>query len=213
MDCLPHLSASRSDAPSCHAALAESRGRSAVRLALLVLAVAALLLPPRASYGKDVGASLLVGLYTRHVDPSGDTNEATEFIGLGYRDYTVASFVNSYHDQSYFAGKRYPTRRFHLWGGDDWFVQGNVYAGMVYGYHERVPNLEGFTPALVPTVALTYRNVAAEVLYVPTPSGGVFMSVLSIRLYGSRRDRVAELELKREFQEAALGAQISSAEP
>ena len=184
-----------------------------MRLALLVLSVAALLVSPQASHGRDAGASLLVGLYTRHVDPSDDTNEASELIGLGYRDYTVASFVNSYHDRSYFAGKRFHTRRFHPWGGDDWFIQGNVYAGIVYGYHSRVPNLEGFTPGLIPTMGLAYRNVAAELLYVPTPDGGVFMSLLSIRLYGERRGAAAELEFNLEPRGQARGQGITSAGP
>ena len=163
----------------------------------MLLAVTALLAPPRESSGEDADAFLLLGLYTRHVDPSDDTNEASEFIGVGYRDYTFASFVNSYYDRSYFAGKRFQTRRFHPWGGDDWSVQGNLYAGMLYGYHSRVPNLEGFTPALAPTVALTYRSLAAELLYVPTPDGGVFMSLLSLQLQGGRRDPVVELDLDR----------------
>lgn len=188
-----------------------------MRLALIVLAVTALLLPPRASYGTDADASLLLGLYTQHVDPSGDTNESSELIGLGYRDYTVASFVNSYHDRSYFAGKQFHTRRFHPWGGDDWFVQGNLYAGMVYGYRERVPNLEGFTPGLIPTVGLAYRNLAAELLYVPTPSGGVFMSLISFRLLGGRSGSVAELEFElqpgEEPGERAKGAEMTSSWP
>ena len=179
----------------------------------MVLAVTALLAPPQASYGKDAGTSLLLGLYTRHVDPSDDTNEYSELIGLGYRDYTVASFVNSYHDRSYFAGKRFHTRRFSPGGTDDWFVQGNLYTGMVYGYHERVPNLEGFTPGLIPTVGLAYRNLAAELLYVPTPDGGVFMSLLSLRLYGGRSAPGAELELELKPRERTQRAGTTSAEP
>ena len=178
-------------------------GHGPVSKALAVfLAAAALVLPATGWCEDDVGASLLLGLYTRHVDPSDDTNESSQLLGLGYRDYTVAGFVNSYDDQSYFAGKRFHTQKFSRGGNGDWFVQGNLYAGLLYGYDDHVPNLEGFSPGLLPTVGVGYRNCALEMLYVPTPRGGVFLSFLSFRLGRNEKQPVAARDCRRETKGA-----------
>ncbi|GAB4269485.1 MAG: hypothetical protein Kow0092_23560 [Deferrisomatales bacterium] len=155
-----------------------------------VVAVLIGLLAPPGAWGEEPVGALLLGLYTRHVDPSAHTNEENELVAVGYRDYTAARFVNSYNDPSYFAGKRFHTRRF---GSGDLFVQGNLYAGALYGYHKRVPNLGGLTLGVLPTLGVGYRNAAVELLYVPTPRGGVFTSFLSFRWYGNKgRSPVAE---------------------
>ena len=168
----------------------------------MLLAAAALILPAKGWCEDEVGASLLLGLYTRHVDPSDNTNESSQLLGLGYRDYTVAGFVNSYDDRSYFAGKRFHTREFSRGGDGDWFVQGNLYVGLLYGYDDRVPNLEGFAPGLLPTVGVGYRNGAVELLYVPTPKGGVFLSFLSFRLGRNEKQPVATRDCERETKGA-----------
>ncbi len=156
-----------------------------MRLTALLLCLF-LLIPTFSAAGEDVKASLLVGLWTAHVNPSSDTNESNELIGVGYRDYTVARFKNSYHDETFFAGKRFSTRRFGETKYAGWFCQLNLYAGILYGYDDHIPNIKKFTIGPLPTIGLGYKNTAFETLFFPSPSGGVFMGVLSLRFYGMK---------------------------
>jgi len=125
--------------------------------------------------------AITLGLFTRHVNPSSDTNEHTGMLGLSYRDWFILGFSNSYHDRSIAGGRRFQTKKIHNSRNSNFFVQGNLYAGLVYGYGDRFPNLAGITPAVAPTVEFGYKNTSIEVLYFPTPSGGVFTSLLVYR--------------------------------
>jgi hypothetical protein len=125
--------------------------------------------------------AMTLGLFTRHVNPSSDTNEHSGMLGLSYSDWFILGFSNSYHDRSIFGGRRFQTKKIHHSRNSNFFVQGNLYAGLLHGYGDRFPNLAGITPAVVPTVGFGYKKASIEVLYIPTPSGGVFSGVLTYR--------------------------------
>jgi hypothetical protein len=136
------------------------------------------LLLPMLSHATDTGEySVLIGFWTSHVDKSDDTNEKTGMIAVLYKDYMVSRFINSYHDETFFAGKRFHTKKFDLGIFKDLGVQGNLYTGLMYGYSDNLPNLGGLSVGALPTVGLVWKKTSAEIGYVPTPSGGVFMSL------------------------------------
>ncbi|MDX2447703.1 MAG: hypothetical protein QNK29_10980 [Desulfobacterales bacterium] len=154
----------------------------------LVLSVFVLLLPltgmAEETEGKENQTqqwAISVGLFTRHVNPSSDTNESTKMLGLAYSDWGVLSFSNSYGKSSIFGGKRFHTKKIGHPRNKFFFIQGNLYAGIIHGYGDRFPSIAGFIPAVMPTVGFGYRNTTLELLYFPTPSGGVFTSVLVFR--------------------------------
>ena len=90
------------------------------------------LLLPTPSHAKDTGEySVLTGFWTRHVDRSDDTNEKTGMIAFLYKDYMVSRFINSYHDETFFVGKRLHTKKFDLGIFKDLGVQGNLYTGLM----------------------------------------------------------------------------------
>ena len=124
---------------------------------------------------------IMLGLFTRHVSPSKNTNDDTELLGLSYSDWVVQTFSNSYHERSFFGGKRFHTKKMGHPRNQNFFIQGNLYAGLLQGYGDRFPNFDGITPVVMPTVGFGYKKTAIEVLYVPTPSGGVFTSVFTFR--------------------------------
>ena len=124
---------------------------------------------------------IILGLFTRHVNPSDNTNDATKMLGLSYSDWGVITFSNSYHDRSFFGGKRFHTKKIGHPRNGNFFIQGNLYAGLLQGYGDRFPNIEGITPAVMPTGGFGYKDATIEVMYIPTPSGGVFSSFLSLR--------------------------------
>ena len=54
--------------------------------------------------------TIILGLVTRHIDPSDDTNESSRMLGLSYSNWTMARFTNSYDEASVFCGKRFQTK-------------------------------------------------------------------------------------------------------
>ena len=136
------------------------------------------LLLPMPSHATDTGEySVLIGFWTRHVDRSDDTNEKTGMIAFLYKDYMVSRFINSYHDETFFVGKRLHTKKFDLGIFKDLGVQGNLYTGLMYGYSDNLPNIGGLSVGALPTVGLVWKKTSAELGYAPTPKGGVFMSL------------------------------------
>jgi len=125
---------------------------------------------------------MLIGFWTRHVDSSNDTNEKTGMIAILYNDYMISRFINSYHDETFFAGKRFHTRKFALGNLNSIGVQGNLYSGLLYGYSDNLPNIGGIAVGVLPTLGLLYNETSVEFGYVPTPKGGVFTSLIRFPL-------------------------------
>ena len=117
------------------------------------------LLLPMPSHARDTGEfSVLIGFWTRHVDKSDDTNEKTGMIAVLYEDYMVSRFINSYHDETFFVGKRLHTKKFDLGKFKDLGVQGNLYTGLMYGYSDNLPNIGGLSVGALPTVGLVWKR-------------------------------------------------------
>jgi len=154
----------------------------------LVLFVLILLMPLSGIAGETEEAEnqtiewgIILGLFTRHVNPSSNTNETTKMLGLTYSNWVVQRFSNSYSESSIFGGRRFHTKKVGHPRNNNFFIQGNLYAGLLHGYGDRLPNIAGLTPAMMPTVGFGYKNTTLELLYFPTPSGGVFTSALVFR--------------------------------
>jgi len=124
---------------------------------------------------------MIMGLFTRHVNPSSNTNETTGMLGFSYSNWVVHTFNNSYDERSFFGGRRFQTKALRHPRNRKFFVQGNLYAGLLQGYGDRFLNIAGVSVAAIPTIGFGYKKVAVEMLYVPTPSGGVFTSFLTYR--------------------------------
>jgi len=150
-----------------------------IAIILTAFSILGFILLPLPSYAKDTREySVLVGFWTRHVDSSDDTNEKTGMIAILYNDYMISRFINSYHDETFFAGKRFHTKEFNLGKFQHIGVQGNLYTGLMLGYSDNLPNIGGISPGVLPTIGLLWKQTSVELGYVPTPSGGVFMSLL-----------------------------------
>ena len=152
-------------------------------IVLTAISILGFLLLPMPSYAKNTSEySVVIGFWTRHVDRSDNTNEKTGMIALLYNDYMISRFVNSYHDETFFAGKRFHTKKFNLGTFKHLGVQGNLYTGIMHGYSDNLPNIGGISPGALPTIGLMWKQTSVEVGYIPTPSGGVFMSLIRFPL-------------------------------
>ncbi len=121
--------------------------------------------------------SLMIGVYTRHVDQSDDPNENNQMVVVSYDNYVVSRYKNTWNDPTYFAGKRFHTRKYPLNRNQKLFFQGNLYTGILYGYGDNAAiNVAGLAPGVIPTLGVGYKTTSVELGYVPTPAGGVFLS-------------------------------------
>jgi hypothetical protein len=122
--------------------------------------------------------SLMVGLFARHVDQSDNPNEDLRMVVASYDNYVVSRYINTWDDPTYFGGKRFSTNKYAFNESQNFFYQGNVYAGILYGYGNNAAiNVKGLAPAVFPTVGVGYKTTSLEMGYIPTPSGGVFLSL------------------------------------
>ena len=122
--------------------------------------------------------SLMVGVFARHVDQSDNPNENLRMVVASYDNYVVSRYINTWDDPTYFGGKRFSTNKYAINESQNFFYQGNVYAGILYGYGNNAAiNVKGLAPALFPTVGVGYKTTSLEMGYIPTPSGGVFLSL------------------------------------
>jgi hypothetical protein len=131
---------------------------------------------------ETIDISLGLGLVTKHVNPGNDTNEDSDFIALSIDKYSVARFINSYNDETWVWGMNFHTSKWNIYQDSDFFLRGNLYAGLMSGYKDHLPNLCGITPVVLPTFDLGYKRVSLEFMYFPSPAGGVFSSVLRFDL-------------------------------
>ena len=122
--------------------------------------------------------SLMVGVFARHVDQSDDPNEDLRMVVASYDNYVVSRYVNTWNDPTYFGGKRFSTDKYAFNANRNLFYQGSLYAGVLYGYGDNAAiNVKGLAPALFPTIGVGYKTTSMEMGYIPTPSGGVFLSL------------------------------------
>jgi hypothetical protein len=154
------------------------------RLFGYLMAVGLLLLPTLAitadssaeSAPKEM--SVMVGLFAKHVDQSDDPNENLKMVVVSYDNYVVSRYINTWDDTTYFGGKRFSTNKYAFHENRNFFLQGNLYTGILYGYGNNAAiNIKGIAPAVFPTIGAGYKNTSVEMAYIPTPSGGVFLSL------------------------------------
>ena len=122
--------------------------------------------------------SLMIGIFARHVDQSDNPNENLRMVVASYDNYVVSRYINTWDDPTYFGGKRFSTNKYPFSESGNLFCQGSLYAGILYGYGNNAAiNLKGLAPAMFPTIGVGYKTTSVEMAYIPTPSGGVFLSL------------------------------------
>ena len=122
--------------------------------------------------------SIMIGFFARHVDQSDNPNENLRMVVASYDNYVVSRYINTWDDPTYFGGKRFSTSKYSIYDSRNFFYQGNLYAGILYGYGNNAAiDIKGLAPAVFPTVGIGYKTTSVEMGYIPTPSGGVFLSL------------------------------------
>ena len=88
----------------------------------------------------------------------------------------VSTFNNSHYDRSWFVGYSLRTKKKEI---KDLFIRGNLHIGPLYGYKDSMPNVEGWTLGVAPTIEFGIKNVSLETMLSPA-QGGVIVSMIKI---------------------------------
>lgn len=118
---------------------------------------------------KKPEVSIAVGLFTKHFQPGSSTNETNRALVFSYDDWCAAWFENSYHEESVFAGRAFRTEKLTNEKHPEWFLRGNLYLGLVYGYGDELPNVGGISPYMLPTGEVGYGRFSFELGIIPAP--------------------------------------------
>jgi hypothetical protein len=112
--------------------------------------------------------SLTFGLWTQHY--SGDHCEKTNNHLVAFESidgWAGAWFKNSYGNETGFLGHGWHTKKWEL--RKDWWIRGNLYAGVLIGYgHEHPVNFGMLSPGAYPTASVGYKRYSLEGGVMPT---------------------------------------------
>ncbi len=114
--------------------------------------------------GKPTKNGIILGMFSKHTS-STKRNEDNHMVGIQYKGYTAGTFVNSYHDRTYFAGVSR-----ELWQKkitDNFDINFHYRAGLLHGYGDHYPDLLGLTPVILPIVGFNYKGKCLDLTIIP----------------------------------------------
>lgn len=97
-----------------------------------------------------------------HTGNSKDYSETPNAVFGYYNNWVLGTYTNSIYNQSVFAGYRLKTK--------DWYVTKkiythiNLYGGLLYGYGNRMINVGGIAPMIMPTLETGIKNYSIELM-------------------------------------------------
>lgn len=123
------------------------------RLLAILAFLLMLLIIPALCRAETAERSLTFGLWTQHY--GGDHTEGLDnhLVSLEWDGWTGAFFKNSYGNETGFYAYTWHTDKFKF--HNEWYIQGNVGAGVLLGYGEKHPlHFGALSPGVYPTVNL-----------------------------------------------------------
>jgi len=126
-------------------------------------------------WGKKARDSLLLGMYSIHLDGTGDywgngsNNDQGHMLGIRYSGLTAGTFINSKDDRAWFLG---PAREVYSrdFSDDGRFDIGYSF-GLLYGYGDELTNLGGMSVFAAATFGITWHKMGFDIGVIPV---GIF---------------------------------------
>ena len=150
--------------------------RAVTLLMLVLLLLTPLPLLAEEKVEKEKEMSIAFAPFTYHWD-SRNSNSFNRLLAFSYDDWCVGWFNNSHYNETVFAGYAFRTKRYEIDKTGEWFVRGNVYLGIVYGYGDDLPtNVGGFSPYGLPTAEIGRGKFSFELGTIPVPGPAGFVT-------------------------------------
>lgn len=133
-----------------------------MRTKISLLIVLLLLFTAISCYAEDYKYTIGYAPLCMHTGDSKDYNETPHAVFGYYNNWVLGTYTNSIYDQSVFAGYRWKTK--------DWYVTKkiytrlNFYGGLLYGYGDRMINVAGIAPMVMPTVEAGVKRYSIELM-------------------------------------------------
>ena len=123
--------------------------------------------------------SIFASFYTKYLKGSEGLNERNNVLGISVDGYFASTFNNSHGHRSWLMGKVFSTRKFDLWD-TGLYARANLYAGVLYGYGDDMPDVAGWTIGASPGLEVSHRrlemgygNLSIIILIAPFDGGVV----------------------------------------
>ncbi|HSA06281.1 MAG TPA: hypothetical protein P5556_03805 [Candidatus Gastranaerophilales bacterium] len=116
--------------------------------------------------GKPSKDAINLGMFSYHTMETRDQlNESNKLLGLDYKGYSVGTFNNSYHVQTYYAGISRQVYEKELPGNNSMQLKYKL-IGM-HGYERFEPDLFGITPIIIPVLGFDNKYLGVDFLISP----------------------------------------------
>lgn len=106
----------------------------------------------------------------RHFDYQPELNEVNHGLFVTYNKWFVGTFNNSHYIRSWFMGRTFRTKKWYPFGNEV-FGRGNFHLGLLYGYGEYMPSIDGWTIGATPTFEMGYKQFSVETMVMPADGG------------------------------------------
>ncbi len=114
--------------------------------------------------GKPTRNAVILGMFSKHTSKT-RRNEDNHMVGIQYKGYTAGSFINSYHDRTYFAGVSREVWQKKI--NDNFYINFHYRAGLLHGYGDHYPDFIGLTPVILPIIGFDYKGKAIDITIIP----------------------------------------------
>lgn len=116
--------------------------------------------------GKPTEDALLLGMFSYHTRSDRDElNESNKLGAIDYNGYTLGTFNNSYHTQTYYVGLSRKIYEQQLPGDVDFKLKYKLVA--LHGYEREEPDIAGITPTVIPMIGFTKGYIGVDFLASP----------------------------------------------
>jgi len=120
--------------------------------------------------------SIGLGIYTEHFrETNGDGkpyNNTNNIIVVSIDQWFATTFMNSQYVRSYAFGYSFRTPKWKPLKNEI-FTRATLLTGVVYGYEGKLPDVDGWSPAIIPGIEIGYKKISIETVIMPTSSGMV----------------------------------------
>lgn len=104
-----------------------------------------------------------------HLNRNSDLNEINHGIFVFHDTWVIGTFKNSSYIQSYFLGKSFNTKKWTPF--ENVFLRLNAHIGLLYGYGDYLPDIEGWSLGFTPTLEIGYKSISIETMISPADDG------------------------------------------
>ena len=117
--------------------------------------------------GEPVQNSVIAGMWCYHTSKKRkEYQENNKMFSLQYKGVSAGTFENSHHWQTYYIG--FARKIYKKQITENISVDVQYKAGLMHGYKDKYPNIDGTTPFILPMFGLDYKDIGADFWIIPS---------------------------------------------